>query len=251
MELASPTKPLLKRLMMEAPGTYHHSLMVGNLAEEAAEAIGANGLLARVGAYYHDIGKLNRPAFFGENQSSKTGNPHNTITPQLSATIITGHTTEGADLAKQAKLPPSIRDIIVEHHGTTLVEYFYHKAKNASDEPVIEEDFRYSGPKPRTKESACVMLADACEATIRSMENTNIIEIEKTIRRVAKTKRDDGQFDQCDLTLKELDEILFAFMKVFTGYFHKRIKYPNQQSDDAVKSMGLDRKEDDRDEDED
>ena len=140
--------------------------MVGNLAEEAAEAIGANGLLARVGAYYHDVGKLNRPAFFGENQSSKTGNPHNTMTPQLSATIITSHTNEGVDLAKQAKLPPSIRDIIQEHHGTTQVQYFYHKAQSVSDEPIMEEDYRYSGPKPRTKESACVMLADSCEATI-------------------------------------------------------------------------------------
>lgn len=251
MELASPTKPLLKRLMMEAPGTYHHSLMVGNLAEEAAEAIGANGLLARVGAYYHDIGKLNKPAFFGENQSSKTGNPHNTMTPQLSATIITSHTTEGVDLAKQAKLPPSIRDIIIEHHGTTQVQYFYHKAQSVSDEPVIEEDYRYSGPKPRTKESACVMLADACEATIRSMETTNIIEIEKTIRKVVKTKRDDGQFDQCDLTLKDLDEILFAFMKVFTGYFHQRVKYPSQQTKDAITDIKPSQEEQDEDENED
>ncbi|MFA5341057.1 MAG: HDIG domain-containing metalloprotein [Clostridia bacterium] len=251
MELASPTKPLLKRLMMEAPGTYHHSLMVGNLAEEAAEAIGANGLLARVGAYYHDIGKLNRPAFFGENQSSKTGNPHNTMTPQLSATIITSHTTEGVDLAKQAKLPPSIRDIVVEHHGTTQVQYFYHKAQSVSDEPVIEEDYRYSGPKPRTKESACVMLADACEATIRSMETTNIIEIEKTIRKVIKTKRDDGQFDQCDLTLKDLDEILFAFMKVFTGYFHQRVKYPTQPQKDVITDIKPSQEEQEEDENED
>lgn len=253
MELASPTKPLLKRLMIEAPGTYHHSLMVGNLAEEAAEAIGANGLLSRVGAYYHDVGKLNRPAFFGENQSSKTGNPHNTMTPQLSATIITSHTNEGVDLAKQAKLPPSIRDIIQEHHGTTQVQYFYHKAQSVSDEPIMEEDYRYSGPKPRTKESACVMLADSCEATIRSMETTNIIEIEKTIRKVIKSKRDDGQFDQCDLTLKDLDEILFAFMKVFTGYFHQRVKYPNQTDKDiaAAKALSLEEKEEEKEDNED
>lgn len=252
IELASPTRPLLKRLMMEAPGTYHHSLMVGNLAEEAAEAIGANGLLARVGAYYHDIGKLNRPAFFGENQSSKTGNPHNTMTPQLSATIITSHTTEGLELAKQAKLPPAIRDMIVEHHGTTKVQYFYHKAQSASDEPVIEDDYRYTGPKPRTKESACVMLADACEATIRSMETANIIDIERTIRKIIKSKSDDGQFDQCDLTLKDLDEILFAFMKVFTGYFHQRVKYPTQLENDihAQEQPDLEEEEED-DEDED
>ncbi|MFA7673877.1 MAG: HDIG domain-containing metalloprotein [Clostridia bacterium] len=240
MELSAPSRPLLKRLMVEAPGTYHHSLMVGNLAEEGADAIGANGLLARVGAYYHDIGKLNRPAFFGENQSSKTGNPHNTMTPQLSATIITSHTTEGAELARQAKLPPSIRDIIQEHHGTTQVQYFYHKAQSISDEPVVDDDYRYSGPKPRTKESACVMLADACEATIRSLETDNIIEIEKTIRKVIKNKRDDGQFDQCDLTLKDLDEILFAFMKVFTGYFHQRVKYPvenEKKPAEPVKAM--------------
>lgn len=228
MELTSPTAPLLKRLMVEAPGTYHHSLMVGNLAEEAAEAIGANGLLARVGSYYHDVGKLNRPSFFSENQSSKTGNPHDTLAPQLSASIIISHATDGVDLAKQAKLPLAIRDMILQHHGTTLVEYFYHKAKREeTEQPIFEEDFRYSGPKPRSKEAACVMLADSCEAAVRSLETADTLEIEKIVKSIINKKRDDGQFDRCDLTLKDLDEILFVFMKVFTGFFHQRIKYPS------------------------
>ena len=172
------------------------------------------------------------------------------MTPQLSATIITSHTTEGLELAKQAKLPPSIRDIIVEHHGTTKVQYFYHKAQSMSDEPVSEDDYRYNGPKPRTKESACVMLADACEATIRSMETANIIEIERTIRNIIKSKRDDGQFDQCDLTLKDLDEILFAFMKVFTGYFHQREKYPTSlESDIYAQAQPVPTEEDEKEED--
>ncbi len=224
LELASPNRPLLKRLLMEAPGTYHHSLMVGNLAEEASNEIGANGLLARVGAYYHDIGKMSRPMFFKENQGSED-NPHNKMKPELSKLVITSHTKEGDEIAKKYKLPHAIRDIINEHHGTTQVKYFYNKAveKNGSD--VDPNAFRYQGSRPRSKESAVVMLADSVEATVRSRGDISRGEVEGIIRKSIKDKLDDGQFALCDLTLKDFDDISNAFMRVFGGYFHKRIDY--------------------------
>jgi len=229
LELSNPSKPLINRLLLEAPGTYHHSLMVGNLAEAGAKVIEANGLLARVGAYYHDIGKLNRPGFFTENQTSKI-NPHDKIQPSLSTTIITNHTKNGEELARKYKLPHAIRDIIVEHHGTTLVKYFYHKA--AQTKEVNEREFRYPGPRPSSKESAVVMLADSVEASVRSMNKTSSGEIEGHIRKLIKERLDDGQLDLCDLTLKDLDEIASAFTKVFSGYFHSRIQYPDK--DDII-----------------
>jgi len=225
LELSNPSKLLINRMLLEAPGTYHHSLMVGNLAEAGAKAIEANGLLARVGAYYHDIGKLNRPGFFTENQTSKI-NPHDKMTPTLSTTIITNHTKEGETLARMHKLPHAIRDIIIEHHGTTVVKYFYHKASQIKE--VNEKDFRYPGPRPSSKESAVVMLADSVEASVRSMNKTSSGEIEGHIRKLIKERLDDGQLDLCDLTLKDLDEIASAFTKVFSGYFHSRIQYPNK-----------------------
>jgi len=225
MELSNPNQALLKKLMIEAPGTYHHSLMVGNLAEVAAENLGANALLARVGAYYHDIGKLKRPDFFGENQIS--GNPHDKMTPSLSTLVIISHVQDGVKIAGKYKLPNAIKDIIMQHHGTTLVAYFYHKAKKEDKSNLIkEDDYRYSGPKPLSKEAAVVMLADSVEAAVRSMTEKTEGKIEGLIRKIIKDKLDDGQFDLTDLTLKDLDTIANSFVKVFSGFFHAREKYP-------------------------
>lgn len=225
LELANPNQPLIKRLLMEAPGTYHHSLMVGNLAEVAAEAIGGNALLARVGAYFHDIGKLKRPNFFKENQLSD--NPHDRMTANLSTLVITSHTRDGVELAEKFKVPMAIKNIISQHHGTTLVAYFYHKAKKGEKGDLVKpENFRYEGPKPSTKESAVVMLADSVEAAVRSMMDKTEGKIEGLIRKIIKDKLDDGQLDECNLTLKDLDDIAKGFMRVFSGFFHEREEYP-------------------------
>ena len=225
LELANPNQALIKRLLMEAPGTYHHSLMVGNLAEVATEAIGGNALLARVGAYFHDVGKLKRPNFFRENQL--TDNPHDRMTANLSTLVITSHTKDGAELAEKFKIPAAIKDIINQHHGTTLVAYFYHKAKKGEKgDQVKPENFRYEGPKPTTKESAVVMLADSVEAAVRSMIDKTEGKIEGLVRKIIKDKLDDGQLDLCDLTLKDLDNIAKGFMQVFSGFFHEREEYP-------------------------
>ena len=226
LELSNPNQPLIKRLLTEAPGTYHHSLMVGNLAEAGTEAIGGNALLARVGAYFHDIGKLKRPNFFKENQL--TDNPHERMTANLSTLVITAHTHDGVELAKQFKIPMPIRDIILEHHGTTLVACFYHKAKtNENREDVSSESFRYDGPKPTTNEAAVVMLADCVEASVRSMVHKTEGKIEGVVRKIIKDKLEDGQLDQCKITLKDLDEVARAFMRVLSGYFHARDEYPD------------------------
>lgn len=225
LELGNPNHPLLKRLLIEAPGTYHHSLMVGNLAEAGTEAVGGNALLARVAAYFHDIGKLKRPSFFMENQMD--GNPHDKMTANLSTLVITSHIHDGVEIAKRYRIPLVIRDIIIQHHGTTLVAYFYHKAKNVEkDESVSEANFRYDGEKPSTKEAAVVMLADSVEAAVRSMPDKTEGKIEGFVRKIIKDKLDDGQLDQCSLTFKDLDNIAKAFMKVFGGYFHAREEYP-------------------------
>jgi len=225
LELGNPNHPLLKRLLIEAPGTYHHSLMVGNLAEAGAEAVGGNALLARVAAYFHDIGKLKRPGFFMENQMD--GNPHDKMTANLSTLVITSHIHDGVEIAKRYRIPLIIRDIIIQHHGTTLVAYFYHKAKNVEkDDNVSEANFRYDGEKPSTKEAAVVMLADSVEAAVRSMPDKTEGKIEGFIRKIIKDKLDDGQLDQCNLTFRDLDNIAKAFMKVFGGYFHAREEYP-------------------------
>ncbi len=239
MELANPNQPLVKRLLMEAPGTYHHSLMVGNLAEVATEAIGGNALLARVGAYFHDIGKLKRPNFFKENQLSD--NPHDRMTANLSTLVITSHPRDGIELAKKYKIPVAIRDIIIQHHGTTLVVYFYHKAKKSEKENEIkQENFRYEGPKPSTKEAAVVMLADSVEAAVRSMADKTEGKIEGLVRKIIKDKLDDGQLDLCSLTLKDLDDIAKSFMSVLSGLFHEREEYPDikgKQPQNAKESL--------------
>ncbi|MCX7710300.1 MAG: HDIG domain-containing protein [Clostridia bacterium] len=225
LELANPNQPLIKRLLMEAPGTYHHSLMVGNLAEVATEAIGGNSLLARVGAYFHDVGKLKRPNFFKENQMAD--NPHDRMTANLSTLVITSHTQDGLELAEKYKIPLAIREIIRQHHGTTLVAYFYHKAKKGEKgESIKQENFRYEGPKPSTKEAAVVMLADSVEAAVRSMVDKTEGKIEGLVRKIIKDKLDDGQLDLCDLTLRDLDNVAKAFMRVLSGLFHEREEYP-------------------------
>jgi len=226
LELSNPSQPLLKRLLMEAPGTYHHSILVGNLAEAAAEAVQADPLLVRVGSYYHDIGKLKRPYFFIENQMARE-NPHEKIAPSLSTLIITSHVKDGLDLAREYKLPRAIEAIIEQHHGTGLVSYFYQRALE-SDRPelVAESDFRYDSVKPQSKEAALVMLADSVEAAIRSLQKSTPGRLEGLTRKIIKEKLHDGQLDECDLTFKDLDRIATAFVRVLGGIFHSRIEYP-------------------------
>lgn len=235
LELANPNQPLLKQLLTEAPGTYHHCIMVGNLGEAAAEAIGANGLEVRLGAYYHDIGKLKRPYFFSENQFSGS-NPHDNITPQLSTLIITSHVKDGIEMAKAAKLPPVLIQLISQHHGDSLVSYFYYKAKDADPE-VKERDYRYEQSKPQTKEAAILMMADTVEAAVRSKKNATPGQIEGFIRTLIKGKLNDGQFDECELTFRDLDQIATAFTRVINGIYHKRIEYPSQAAIDVPKKQ--------------
>ncbi|MDD4171726.1 MAG: HDIG domain-containing protein [Syntrophomonas sp.] len=227
LELSNPNHVLLKRLLLEAPGTYHHSLMVGNLAEASAEAIGANPLLVRVGAYYHDIGKIKRPDYFVENQRG-FDEPHNKIAPALSALIIISHVKEGVELAQEARLPQVIIDFIAEHHGTSLAKYFYNQAIEEEGEGMVSEDsFRYEGPKPQTKEVALVMLADAVEAAVRSLPNPNVDNIRAMVRKIIRDKLNDRQLEECDLTFKDLDVLADSFCKVLEGVYHKRIEYPD------------------------
>ncbi|SCG83612.1 putative protein yqfF [Proteiniborus sp. DW1] len=226
LELSNPNQPLLRRLLVESPGTYHHSIIVGNLSEAAAEEVGGNPLVARVGAYYHDVGKLRRPFFFKENQYNGE-NPHDKINPSLSTLIITNHTKDGDELAKKYKLPSAIRDIIIQHHGQTLVAYFYHKALNSENGDTVKaENFRYAGPKPQTKEAAIVMLADSVEAATRAMPEPTKGKIEGLVRQIIKDKLNDGQLDECGLTLKDLNTIANTFVRVLLGIFHERIEYP-------------------------
>lgn len=226
LELSNPNQPLLKKLLLEAPGTYHHSIVVGNLSEAAAEAIEANALIARVGSYYHDVGKLKRPYFFKENQLN-SDNPHDKINSNLSTLIITNHVKDGVEYGKKYKLPLLIRDIIQQHHGETLVAYFYHKALNEeNNEHTKEEDFRYDGPKPQSKEAAIIMIADSVEAAVRSMKDPTKGKIDGLVRKIIKDKLNDGQLDECDLTLKDLDTIANSFLNILMGIFHERIEYP-------------------------
>ncbi|HEY8362640.1 MAG TPA: HDIG domain-containing metalloprotein [Tissierellaceae bacterium] len=234
LELSNPNQPLLKRLLLEAPGTYHHSILVGNLAESAAESISANPLLARVGAYYHDIGKLMRPFYFSENQFGME-NPHDKLQPLQSTAIITSHTSDGVTLGKENKLPKEILDIIEQHHGNTLVAYFYHKAKEINkDIEISEDEFRYKNKKPQSKEAAIVMLADSSEAAVRSMKDISKEKIEEMVKKVVKGKLRDGQLDESDITLKEIDIIANSFIKVLTGIYHDRIEYPKIEEKSEV-----------------
>jgi cyclic-di-AMP phosphodiesterase PgpH len=228
MELARPTHPLFRQLLIEAPGTYHHSIVVSNMAERAAEAIGADPLLARVGSYYHDIGKILRPYFFAENQSDGQ-NPHDNLDPKTSAEIIIAHVTDGIALARKHGLPDRVRDFIAEHHGTYLVTYFYQRANQDNNgEDVREEDFRYPGPRPQSRETAIVMLADSIEAAVRANRPATQAETERVIRQITNDRLVAGELDECDLTLRDLDRIREAFFSVLQGVFHPRIEYPER-----------------------
>ncbi len=240
MELSRPTHPLFRQLLLKAPGTYHHTLLVANMAEEAAERIGADGLLARVGAYYHDIGKTLRPYFFTENRVGNI-NPHDRLDPRTSAQIIISHVTDGLALAEKYHLPTAVRAFIPEHHGTGMTLAFYRMALREAEktgEKVDPADFTYPGPKPQSRETAILMLADACEARIRSDQPGSVQEIEQMIAETVKSRLDSGQLDDSDLTLRDLTEIRAAFLSVLKGVFHPRVKYP-----EPVKVIGPDGQE--------
>lgn len=228
LELSNPNHPVLKRLLIEAPGTYHHSILVGNLAEAAAHDIHANSLLARVGAFYHDIGKLERPYYFKENQITAE-NPHDRLIPAVSASIIKRHSTYGAELGEKHKLPKEIIDIILQHHGTTSIKYFYHKACEDSDTPenINPLDFAYDGPIPSTREAAIVMLADSVEAAVRSLQEPTHEHISEMVDKIINGKMAEGQLEASELTFKDLGTIKSAFMVVLAGIFHERIEYPD------------------------
>ncbi|HKZ92264.1 MAG TPA: HDIG domain-containing protein [Candidatus Limnocylindrales bacterium] len=244
LELANPTQPLLRRLLLEAPGTYHHSLMVGNLAEQAAEAIDADALVTRVAAYYHDIGKLDDPAAFIENQSGRE-NPHDELPPEASAAIVASHVARGIDIAYQYKLPKALIGYIPQHHGTALMGYFYAKAREqaveeagatpgsvAASEAVDQVDqrrFRHAGPKPQSREAAILMLADSVEASVRSLSSQDEPAIRSMVSRIISERLTDGQFDECDLTLRDLDRIRESFIDQLLAMYHRRIAYPTNK----------------------
>ncbi len=252
LEMANPNLPLLKRLLIEAPGTYHHSILVGNLAEAAADVINADSLLVRVGSYYHDIGKLRRPYFFVENQIAND-NPHEKISPNLSTLIITSHVRDGVELARSYGVPQCIIDIIEQHHGTDLVRYFFQKASENLEEEketIRKSDFSYPGPKPRSKEAALVMLADSVEAAARAMSKPSSARLEALVDKILKERLESGQLDEANLTLRDLDKIKTAFLKVlggifllpfhctYFGIFHHRIEYPEVGTMERKKNNG-------------
>jgi len=224
LELSDLNRPLLRRLMLEAPGTYHHSMIVGQLAEAASESIGANALLARVGSYYHDIGKLAKPQYFGENDPSIKGK-HDRLTPTMSCLILGSHVKDGLDLARQEKLPKAILNFITEHHGNSLMAFFYHKALEM-DPSIQEQDYRYPGPSPQVRETAIVMLADASEAASRSLAEPTPNRLRSLVKRIIDSRANEGQLDQCQLTLRELALIKESFVKVLAAVFHGRVPYP-------------------------
>lgn len=226
LELSDTSHPLLKQLLTQAPGSYHHSMIVSNLAEAAADEIGANSLLTRVGAYYHDIGKSVKPQYFTENQQSD--NKHDDLEPSMSRLVILNHVKEGVELAKQYKLHPKLIDFIPEHHGTSLIHFFYQKAlAEAQEENIDENNFRYAGPKPQSKETAIVMLADSAEGATRSLGEYTPQRISDVVRKVINNKFIDGQLDECHLTLREIERIATAFTRVLSAMYHSRVKYPD------------------------
>jgi putative nucleotidyltransferase with HDIG domain len=240
LELANPSQPLLRRLLVETPGTYHHSLMVGNLAERAAEAIGADPLVTRVAAYYHDIGKLSNPLAFIENQAGGE-NIHDRLEPEVSAQVLKQHVADGIDTAYTARLPKTLIAYIPQHHGTAIMSYFYARAKERAAEPygglatvdgakaaaaVDERRFRHAGPKPQSREAALIMLADGVEASVRSLAARDEPAIRAMVSRIIEERINDGQFDECDLTLRDLELIRNAFVEQLLGMYHTRIAYP-------------------------
>ncbi len=226
IELSNPNHPLLKKILTETPGTYHHSLMVANLADASCEAIGANGLLARVGCYYHDIGKTKYPQYFIENQVN-IDNPHDRLPPEKSRDIILAHGINGAQLLKKHKMPKEIIDVAAQHHGTSLLKFFYYKAKEINPD-VDEESYRYQGPKPQTKEIAIICIADSLEAAVRSMKEPTSEKIKKLVDSIVEDKLKDGQFEECDLSLKELKTVKDIMCETLNGIFHSRIEYPKE-----------------------
>jgi putative nucleotidyltransferase with HDIG domain len=243
LELGNPSQPLLRRLLMETPGTYHHSLMVGNLAERAAEAVGADPLLARVAAYYHDIGKLSNPLAYIENQGGGE-NIHDRLEPEQSAQILKQHVASGIDLAYRSKLPKTLIAFIPQHHGTAVMGYFYNRAREEAAAPhggleteagrkaaeaVPEARFRHAGPKPQSREAAIIMLADGVEASVRSLTARDEATIRAMVSRIISERVDDGQLDECELTLRDLDRIREAFVAQLLGMYHERIEYPQNK----------------------
>jgi len=228
LELSRPTQPLLRELLLKAPGTYNHSLMVANMAEQAAERIGANALLSRVGAYYHDIGKVARPYFYSENQQ-EGANIHDRLDPRSSAAIIVGHVTDGAEMGRRQRLPPAIIRFIAEHHGCSRQDYFYsEEVKRKGQENVDEESFRYPGPRPRSKETAIVMLADACEASFRATKPGNVQNLARLIERLVDDRMLEGELDESPLTLHDIAALKASFVNVLQGSFHLRVQYPDE-----------------------
>ncbi len=236
LELSDTNKPILKRLMLEAPGTFHHSLQVANLAEAGAAGIGANPLLCRVGALYHDIGKMEKPQYFVENQMS--GNAHDKLKPRMSALIIKNHVDAGVKMAKEIELPEVVIDFIKTHHGTSLIRYFYEKAMNESgnEQEIQEEDFRYDGPIPNSKETGILLLADGVEAASRSMSDHSYQKLENLVNRLVDDRLTEGQLNNCALTLKDLKVIKDVFTRILQGMYHGRIKYPGQVEEEAADS---------------
>ncbi len=230
LELADFNHPLLHRMMLEAPGTYHHSLVVGNLSEAACGAVGANALLARIGAYYHDIGKLGKPEYFSENESIAESK-HDALSPTMSRLVIMNHVKEGVELAKKYRLSPRLIDFIEQHHGTSLVYYFYRRALETLEEEqgIKEEGFRYVGPRPDSKEVAIVLLADSVEAAARALKNPAPQNVEELVHKIINNKFIDGQLDECELTLKDLEKISALFIHILSGIYHTRVTYPDQK----------------------
>ncbi len=240
LELANMNTPVLRELMVQAPGTYHHSVIVGNLVESAAEAINANPLLARVAAYYHDIGKIRKPLYFIENIGGLE-NRHDKLSPSMSALILMAHVKDGAELAREHKLGQPLVDIIRQHHGTSLIKFFYDKAKSKSDpgvQQVDERDYRYPGPKPQTREAALIMLADAVEAASRTLADPTPARIQGMVQKIINNIFIDGQLDECELTLKDLHNIAKSFNRILAGIFHHRVDYPEPAYKERDKDSG-------------
>jgi hypothetical protein len=234
LEMSDISHPLLQQLVSRAPGTYNHSIAVATIGEAAADAIGANGLLLRVGAYFHDIGKMIKPDYFVENMSENERSLHEKLNPAMSTLIIIGHVKDGVDLARQHHLPQAIIDFIEQHHGTTLVEYFYREAEKLADpqrsSEVEESAFRYPGPKPQTRETGVMMLADACESASRTLVEPTAKRIESLVEKLAMKRLLDGQFEECELTLTELNTIKDSLTKSLIAIYHGRVKYPDQKT---------------------
>jgi putative nucleotidyltransferase with HDIG domain len=224
LRLSNLRHPLLQRLAIEAPGTYHHSMVLAQMCEEAASTIGANRILARLGALYHDVGKMKQPQYFIENNPG-ANELHEKMSPSLSMLILLSHVKEGLALADKYKLPTSIREFIATHHGTSIASYFYHKAKSGGAQ-VSEDEFRYPGPLPRSKEASILMLADGCEAAVRSLDEKNEATIRSTVTAITKSRMDDGQLNNSELTFKDIAVVQGVFVRVITGLYHPRVQYP-------------------------